>query len=173
MYLAHGASGTSESMRPFVEALRARGVQAFALDLPKHGRAPVKAEKAVPALLSQVPAGAVAGGQSYGGRVASLASLERRFAGLVLMSYPLHRPGHPEELRIDHWPRIPCPVIVLSGESDPFARLDLLRRSVRRLPRAELVTYPGVGHGLLPVLEPAMDRAADFIRNLRRAAASV
>jgi predicted alpha/beta-hydrolase family hydrolase len=153
-------------MRPYVEALRRRGIEAFTVELPRHGRTVVKAEKAVPSFLEQVRAGSVAGGHSYGGRVASMASLETTYRGLILLSYPLHRPGHPEELRIEHWPRIRCPVLVLSGESDPFARLDLLREAVRRLPQAELVTYPGVRHGLIPVVEPAMDRAAAFILGL-------
>lgn len=150
-------------MKPYIEALRRRGIDASAVELPRHGRTVVKAEKAVPAFLEQVPGGSIAGGHSYGGRVASLASLERTYKGLILLSYPLHRPGHPEELRIEHWPLIRCPVLLLSGESDPFARLDLLREAVRRLPQGELVTYPGVRHGLVPVVEPAMARAADFI----------
>ena len=45
-------------------------------------------------------------------------------------------------------------------------RVDLLRASVRLLPRAELVTFAGVGHGLLPVIDAAMDRAAAFVRTL-------
>lgn len=93
-----------------------------------------------------------------------MVATEVRYAALLLLSYPLHRPGHPEDLRTEHWPRISCPVLLLSGESDPFARVDLLRASVRLLPQAELVTYPGVGHGLLPVIDAAMDRVAAFVR---------
>ena len=106
------------------------------------------------------------GGHSFGGRVASLVAAERSILGLVLLSYPLHRPGHPEDVRDEHWPQIRCPVILLSGEADPFARVDVLRRSVRRLPRAELVTYPRVGHGLAPVLDDALDHVAGFLRTL-------
>jgi hypothetical protein len=57
---------------------------------------------------------------------------------------------------------------LLSGESDPFDRIELLRREVRRLGEAELWTYPGVGHGLLPVLEDATDRIAAFVRRRTR-----
>jgi predicted alpha/beta-hydrolase family hydrolase len=84
----------------------------------------------------------------------------------VLLSYPLHRPGHPEQLRVEHWPRIGCPVLLLSGESDPFARIELLREQIRAVPDAELVTYPGVGHGLTPVLDSAADRIAEFMARL-------
>jgi predicted alpha/beta-hydrolase family hydrolase len=162
IYLAHGASGDATSMRPYVKALQARKLTATAIDLPKS-----KAERAVPVLTQKVPPGAIAGGHSYGGRVASMAAVEVPFAALILLSYPLHRPGHPEDLRTEHWPKIRCPVLLLSGESDPFARVDLLRASVRLLPQAELLTFPGVGHGLLPVIDAAMDRVAEFVRGLR------
>jgi uncharacterized protein len=169
IYLAHGASGDATSMRPYIKALQARQLAAQAIDLPRSGRSVVKAEKAVPTFIEKVPAGSIGGGHSYGGRVASMAATEVRYAALILLSYPLHRPGHPEDPRTEHWPRIACPVLLLSGESDPFARIDLLRKSVRLLPRAELVTFPGVGHGLVSVVDAAMDRVARFVRDLRDA----
>ncbi|MEA2672319.1 MAG: uncharacterized protein QOG45_2539 [Chloroflexota bacterium] len=159
--LGHGASGTAASMRPHVEGLRVRGVAAEALDLPK-GRA----ERAVVTFAAAVrPHGAavVVGGHSYGGRVASMLAAEEPVAGLVLLSYPLHRPGHPEELRTEHWPRIGCPVLLLSGESDPFARIELLRTAVPLLADARLVTYPRTGHGLSAVLDDALDHIAAFV----------
>jgi predicted alpha/beta-hydrolase family hydrolase len=161
IFLAHGASGDATSMRPYVKALQARKLTATAIDLPRS-----KAERAVPVFIEKVPADAVAGGHSYGGRVASMAAIEVRYKALVLLSYPLHRPGHPEDLRTEHWPKIGCPVLLLSGEADPFARADLLRASVRLLPHAELMTFPGVGHGLLRVIDAAMDRVAEFVRGL-------
>ncbi len=63
-------------------------------------------------------------------------------------------------------PDIRCPVLLLSGESDPFARIDLLRASVKRLPNAELVTYPRLGHTLKPVLDDALDRVAAFLASV-------
>jgi predicted alpha/beta-hydrolase family hydrolase len=151
-------------MTPFVDGLRARGIAAQAIDLPKR-----KAEDALPAFHAAVPSAAdvVVGGHSYGGRVASLAAAEdgAPYAALVLFSYPLHAPGAPErtDARIAHWPAIHCPVLLLSGESDPFARIELLRAVVARLPDAELVTYPGLGHTLKPVLDDALDRVARFL----------
>ncbi len=159
LVLGHGASGTAQSMRPHVEGLRARGVDAVAIDLPKGN-----AEKAVRVFEALASGADAVGGHSYGGRVASLVASRRRFAALVLFSYPLHRPGHSDwESRTAHWPDIHCPVLLLSGESDPFARIELLRLAVRRLPQAELVTYPKVGHGITPVLEDALDRVAAFV----------
>lgn len=164
VHLAHGASGNAASMGPYVEGLRQRGIEANAIRLPV-GRA----EKAVTVYERQVEQLGVdvIGGQSYGGRVASMLAAERRPRGLVLLCYPLHRPGQPEwETRIPHWPSILCPVLLLSGESDPFARIDLLRLAVGRLPNAELVTYPRIGHGLAPVLNDALDRVANFVSKL-------
>ena len=154
-------------MAPFVTGLRARGVDAVAIDLPRR-----KAEDTVPAFHAVVPAAAdvAVGGHSYGGRVASLAAAGpgAPYAGVVLFSYPLHPPGSPERTgaRISHWPSIRCPVLLLSGESDPFARIDLLRAAVGLLPHAELVTYPRLGHTLRPVLDDALDRAAAFLAGL-------
>jgi predicted alpha/beta-hydrolase family hydrolase len=164
IHLGHGASGTAASMAPFVEGLRRRGLEAVAIDLPKR-----KAEAAVPAWRAAVPdgRGTIAGGQSYGGRVASLAAAQPgvAYAGLVLFCYPLHPPGRPEQApaRVAHWPAIECPVLLLSGEADPFARIDLLRAAVRDLPRATLVTYPRLGHSLRPVLHEVLDRVAEFV----------
>lgn len=162
--LGHGASGTAASMRPHVEGLRARGVEAEAIDLPKGN-----AERAVATFGGAIaPHGdaAVVGGHSYGGRVASMLAAREPVAGLVLLSYPLHRPGHPEEQRTEHWPRIGCPVLLLSGESDPFARVELLREAVALLPDAQLITYPRIGHGLGPVLDDALDHIAAFVKGL-------
>lgn len=148
-------------MRPYVTALERRRFKARAIDLPRSN-----AERAVPVFIEKVAAGSVAGGHSYGGRVASMAAVQVSYAALILLSYPLHRPGHPEDLRTEHWPAITCPVLLLSGDRDPFARVDLLRSSVRRLKSAELGIFPGAGHGLLQEVDEAMDRVAAFLRAL-------
>jgi predicted alpha/beta-hydrolase family hydrolase len=151
-------------MAPFVTGLARRGIVAAAVDLPRR-----KAEDAVPAWRAAVPdgPGVAVGGHSYGGRVASLAAAEAEtdYAAVVLFSYPLHPPGAPERTpaRVAHWPRIACPVLLLSGESDPFARIALLRDAVTLLPDAELVTYPRLGHTLRPVLDDVLDRVAEFL----------
>ncbi len=151
-------------MRPHVDGLRRRGLDAAAVQLPR-GRA----EGAVAtyrAAVEQLGA-SIIGGHSFGGRVASLLAAEQTPRALILLSYPLHRPGRtdwPE--RTEHWTRIACPVLLLSGEADPFARVALLRQAVQRLPQAELVTYPHVRHGLAAVLDDALDRVAAFVARL-------
>ena len=167
VYLAHGASGGVETIKPWIEALTARGLDATAVAVPRG-----TAERAVPAYLAALastkPAETIIGGHSFGGRVASMIAADLAVAGLVLLSYPLHRPGRPDQPRNEHWPRIRSATLVLSGESDPFARIELLRASVKSLDNAKLITYPGVGHGLKPVLEDASNRIADFVARVAR-----
>jgi len=175
IFLGHGASGTAASMAPWVDGLAARGFEAHALDLPRR-----KAEDAVLAYEAQVPdePGTVIGGHSFGGRVASLAVAGVRpdgvparlhpYAGLVCLSYPLHRPGAPETAaaRIAHWPRIAVPALLLCGRSDPFAQVDLLEASMPSMASGRLVTYPRLGHTLKPVMADALDRVAAFLGEL-------
>jgi uncharacterized protein len=159
IFLAHGASGSAASMQPFVNALAERGLKGHTIGLPVR-----RAEDAVRAYREQLPddlSGCVIGGHSYGGRVASLLAADAQPAGLVLLSYPLHRPGRPEELRTEHWSRIRCPVLLISGEADQFARVELLRSSVGLLAQSQLVTYPGVRHG---VGGPRLGETADHIQ---------
>ncbi len=163
LFLAHGASGSAASMAPHVAALLQRGVATTAVQLPK-GRA----ETATAAYLAAAPSSleTAIGGHSFGGRVASLLAAEKRYGALVLLSYPLHPPGGSErwDERTAHWPAITCPVLLLSGDRDPFAKIALLRDAVRRLPSAELIVYPGLGHGIGPVFDEALDRVAAFVR---------
>ena len=171
IYLGHGAAGNPAAMAPWVDGLRARGHEAFALSLPRG-----KAERAVAALEAQVSddSDVVIGGHSFGGRVASLAAAgvghdpatpHRRFAGLLCLSYPLHRPGALETagVRTAHWPAITIPALLLSGRSDPFARIDLLEAAMPALVGGRLVTWPKMGHTLAPVREEALDFVAAWL----------
>jgi uncharacterized protein len=67
------------------------------------------------------PDALVLGGRSMGGRICSLVVADGLpAAGLVLISYPLHPPGKPENLRIDHFPRLDVPCLFVCGTRDPF-----------------------------------------------------
>ncbi|HEX2193923.1 MAG TPA: alpha/beta family hydrolase [Candidatus Limnocylindria bacterium] len=168
IHLAHGASGSAASMRPYVEGLRARGLSAEPVQLPRSN-----VERAVVAYRAAAPAaaGSIIGGHSFGGRVASLLAAEDGYAALILLSYPLHAPGRHDSWRerTSHWPRITCPVLLLSGDHDPFARIDLLRDAVQQLTTHELVVYEGVRHGIGPRLEDALDRIAGFANRITEA----
>jgi uncharacterized protein len=176
LLLGPGASGGTEALQPMIRALQRLGVGAAPVELPRG-----TAERALPIYRAAITAATgdapFVGGHSFGGRVASLMAAEDdapNVAGLVLLSYPLHAPGRHAawDERTAHWPRLRNPVLLLSGESDPFARIDLLRTAVAdRLSGtdAELVTYPGVGHGLAPVVEDAASRIAAFVRRVANA----
>lgn len=149
-------------MKPYVLGFKQRGIDAMAVDLPRGD-----AQKAVPVFIKASGRGhdVVGGGQSFGGRVASMAAVEADFGALVLFSYPLHRPGFKEQLRTAHWSGIKCPTLFLSGDHDPFADLALLRQKIRVIPHARLEVFKGQGHGLLKVLDDALDVAADFLKS--------
>jgi predicted alpha/beta-hydrolase family hydrolase len=162
--LGHGASGNAASMKPYVVGFKRRGIDAIAIDLPRGG-----AENAVPVFIKKSGRGhdVIGGGQSFGGRVASMAAVEADFGGLVLFSYPLHRPGFADQRRTAHLHAIRCPTLFLSGDRDPFARIDLLKESIKLVPNARLVVFKGQGHGLLKVLDEALDTAAEFLGSLK------
>lgn len=159
--LGHGASGNAASMKPYVVGFKRRGIDAMAVDLPRGG-----AENAVPIFIKASGGGrdVVGGGQSFGGRVASMAAVEADFGALVLFSYPLHRPGFKDQLRTAHWPQIKCPTLFMSGDRDPFADLALLKENIKIIPNARLVVFKGQGHGLLKVLDDALDVATEFLK---------
>jgi predicted alpha/beta-hydrolase family hydrolase len=157
--LGPGAFGGPDSLAQHVEGLRARGVMAEAVALPR-GRA----ERAARVFHELAGPQVVAGGHSFGGRAASLAAAEATFAGLVLFGFPLA--GRAEE-RTAHFPRIDCPVLVLNGEADELSPVDVLRERVELLPRGRLITFPGANHSLRGALDRALDEAAAFIHALR------
>ena len=73
------------------------------------------------AALGTTTARLVLGGRSMGGRMCSMAVAEGLpAAGLVLLSYPLHPPGRPERLRVEHLGDIGVPTLFVSGDRDPF-----------------------------------------------------
>jgi predicted alpha/beta-hydrolase family hydrolase len=86
----------------------------------------------------------------------------------VCLAYPLHRPGHPGTApeRAGHWERITVPSLLLSGDRDPFARIELLEAAAATLADGVLVTWPRVGHSLADVRVEVLDRLAVFLRCL-------
>ena len=92
----------------------------------------------------------VIGGRSMGGRMCSMAAAgdtgtakkgeppvfgePLKVRGLVLISYPLHPPAHPERLRIAHLPRISVPVLFVHGTNDSFGSPAELKKYVKKIP---------------------------------------
>jgi hypothetical protein len=69
---------------------------------------------------------------------------------LLLLSYPLHPPKRPEELRTAHFPRLQTPALFVHGTRDGFGSIDELKSALKLIPaRTELLPVTGAGHELL------------------------
>jgi predicted alpha/beta-hydrolase family hydrolase len=91
------------------------------------------------------------GGHSYGGRQASiLASEDPKVAdGLFLLSYPLHPPRKPTELRTDHFPKLTKPAFFVHGVRDDFATSAEMQTALQLIPALHsLFEVEGAGHEL-------------------------
>lgn len=90
--------------------------------------------KAFAASLSCRTSSLVIGGRSMGGRMCSMAAAAGlAVKGLVLVSYPLHPPAKPENLRIEHLPGITVPTLFVHGTNDPFGSPAEMRRHARKV----------------------------------------
>lgn len=89
----------------------------------------------------------VLGGRSYGGRMCSMAVAQGLpAAGLILLSYPLHPPGKPAALRVDHFPQLNLPVLVISGRNDPFGSPAEFDQHLAAIPGPVTIRWLGGGH---------------------------
>jgi uncharacterized protein len=165
-----GAGQHSPFMTRYSAGLAERGVQVVTFDFPymERGRKipdpqPVLESSFRDVLEQLVPPPDAAplplfiGGKSMGGRMAShvaasldAASLPRpawqdRLCGLVLLGYPLHPPARPQQVRVDHLPRITHPMLFVQGERDAFGTPNELRLFIDVLPAP--CTLHAVEHG--------------------------
>ncbi len=91
------------------------------------------------------------GGQSYGGRQATILAAEEPSLvdALLLFSYPLHPPGKPTQLRTEHFPRIRVPVVFVHGTADPFGSIRELEEAISVISApVKLLRIDGAGHDL-------------------------
>jgi predicted alpha/beta-hydrolase family hydrolase len=91
------------------------------------------------------------GGHSYGGRQASMLAAETPglVDGLLLLSYPLHPPGKPGQLRTAHFPQLQTPAIFVHGSRDPFGSFEELQKAIALIPgETRLIELEGAGHEL-------------------------
>jgi uncharacterized protein len=116
----------------------------------------------------------VMGGRSMGGRIASMVASDvdgagpvDRLAGLVLICYPLHPPGKPERLRVEHLVDLTAPCLFISGTRDPFGSPDELTRWTATIPApVEHVWIDGGGHDLKGADAVIAAATAEFVRRL-------
>ena len=91
------------------------------------------------------------GGHSYGGRQATMlcAAEPDLAAGLLLLSYPLHPPRKPAQLRVQHLPGLQVPALFVHGTRDPFGSVEEMEAAVKMIPaKTRLLTVDGAGHDL-------------------------
>ena len=167
LVLTHGAGGNCGAplLVALAEAFAAAGVHVFLCDLPfrqmrpKGPPSPSTAQRdreglrrAVILMKAQFVGRVFMGGQSYGGRQASILAASRTELAyaLLLLSYPLHPPGRPAPLRTAHFPDLHTPALFVHGEADPFATTQELRPAIKLIPAPTmLLEVAGAGHGLL------------------------
>jgi predicted alpha/beta-hydrolase family hydrolase len=100
------------------------------------------------------------GGHSYGGRQASMLCAElvpekaqkaapELAAGLLLLSYPLHPPRKPDQLRTQHFFHLHAPALFVQGARDPFGSVAEIEQALNLIPaKTKLMTVEGAGHDL-------------------------
>lgn len=91
------------------------------------------------------------GGQSYGGRQATMLAAEQPglVEALLLLSYPLHPPGKPNQPRTSHFPHLRVPALFAHGAKDPFGSLEEMAAALPLIPApTKLVEIEGAGHDL-------------------------
>jgi uncharacterized protein len=166
LVLTHGAGGNCRGplLTALAETLSSAGYTVLRCDLPfRQGRPfgpprPGDASRdrpglknAVAALRKLVPGRIFLGGQSYGGRQASMLCAEEPelVGGLLLLSYPLHAPGKPDQLRTQHLPKIAVPALFVQGTRDPFGSIEEIQAAIKLIPaETKLLAIEGVGHDL-------------------------
>ena len=164
--LTHGAGSDCQApmLVALAVALAARSVAVLRCDLPYRqarrtgpphpgdaARDREGLKRAIEVLKRRYPGRIFLGGQSYGGRQASMLAAEEPglVDALLLLSYPLHPPGRVTQLRTAHFPRLRAPTFFAHGSADPFGAVDELEEARRLIPaRTSLIVIEGAGHGL-------------------------
>jgi hypothetical protein len=97
------------------------------------------------------------GGHSYGGRQATILVSEDAHLvdGLLLLSYPLHPPKKPDQLRTSHFPKLKKPAFFVHGTRDPFGTIPEMKSALKLIPASHLLLeVEGAGHDLLTKKTP-------------------
>ena len=167
LVLGHGAGAGQRSpfMVAFAHALAALGVDVLTFDFPYMqqrrkvpDRQPVleacyanviaRTREAIPSAREHL----FIGGKSMGGRIATHAAAADRtlpIDGLVLLGYPLHPPGRPNQLRDAHLKDVRRPMLIVQGERDTFGTPAELKPVLARLrPVPTLHVVEGGDHSL-------------------------
>ncbi|HEV2732699.1 MAG TPA: alpha/beta fold hydrolase, partial [Terriglobales bacterium] len=166
LIMTHGAGSNSKSalLITLAEAFAGVGFTVLRCDLPYRQARPYgpprpgDAERdraglknAVAAMRGIARGRIFLGGQSYGGRQATMLCAEEPelVDGLLLTSYPLHAPSRPERPRIRHLPSLRTPALFVHGTRDPFGSVEEMQSALKLIPaKTKLLPVNDVGHEL-------------------------
>lgn len=166
LVLAHGAGGNGNAplLIAVADAFCAAGLAVLRIDLPFRQRRPrgppsphtaaddrAGLRDAVAALRDKARGRLFLGGHSYGGRQATMLAAEEPAlaSALLLLSYPLHPPKKPDQLRTQHFPRLRTPAVFVHGSTDGFGALAELEAALALIPApTTLIPVAGAGHDL-------------------------
>ncbi len=166
LVLTHGAGGNCRAplLSATAAAFAAAGVTVLRCDLAFRRRRATGPPQRMTAAADRASLGAAVGhlrrlvagpvylgGHSYGGRQASILAAEAPAiaAGLLLLSYPLHPPARPDQMRTAHFPNLARSAIFVHGDADPFGALGELQEAIATIPAPTwLIPIAGAGHDL-------------------------
>jgi predicted alpha/beta-hydrolase family hydrolase len=183
--LAHGAGADmhAAALTTVADALAAAKVPSLRFNFPYKAagrrspdRPPVleaSVRDAIKELTARTKLGVdrlVLSGRSMGGRICSMVAATDGALGLALLGYPLHPPGKPDALRVDHFPRLRMPVLFASGTRDPFGTPDELRAHAKAIKGRVSFHWVDTGdHGFKPLkasgltTQGALDAVAEAV----------
>lgn len=166
LILTHGAGSncTAPLLVALGEAFVSEGYTVLRCDLPFRQQRrtgppfPGQGERdrdglrnAVAAMRKRVSGRIFLGGHSYGGRQATMLSAAEPelVSGLLLLSYPLHPPRKPQQLRTEHLPSLRTTSLFVHGARDPFGTFEEFESALSLIPaKHELLEIDGTGHDL-------------------------
>jgi len=170
LVITHGAGSNSDTalLKAVAEAFSKAGVVTLRCDLPfrqqrpKGPPFPAQAardreglRRAVEALREIAGQKVFLGGHSYGGRQATMLAAEEPNVAdaLLLLSYPLHPPHKPQDLRTGHFGSIQIPALFVHGTRDTFGTIEEMRAALTLIPaRTDLAAIESAGHSLKPTV---------------------
>lgn len=169
LILTHGAGANCQSalLTALATAFCNSGLTVLRCDLPfrqlrPHGPPSPGSAKldqeglqhAAEAMRQRVPGRVFLGGHSYGGRqLTMLAAAQPGLVdGLLLLSYPLHPPKKPEQLRTIHFQNLRTPALFVQGSRDGMGTVAEMKMAVELIPaHTELRIVESAGHELASV----------------------
>ena len=167
LVLTHGAGSNCNAplLVALAESVARAGYAVLRCDLPYRQKRPsglprpgdaaqdrAGLRRAVEALRKLAPKRLFLGGQSYGGRQATMLVAEEALPvdGLLLLSYPLHPPGKPAQLRTAHFSELRTPALFVHGSADAFGSVAEMQAALQLIPaRTSLTIVESAGHDLL------------------------